>query len=88
MKATTRSRITAGLSALALSLGLAVASPIAATAAVWQEDYYHNYFYSFQSCDKRGYAMKHYEKIQGFLSWHCHRHPSEVKWSMDVYWAT
>lgn len=97
-----RSRFTAGVSALALAAGLAVASAVPATAAplsaeaqgavalmsAWQEDYRHNYFYSEESCNKRGYAMKYYEHVPGFLNWSCHLHPGETKWSMDVLWST
>jgi len=104
MRLKTRRRFVAGISALAMSVGLAVAGTLPATAAtlspevgkqgavgilsVWQEDYYHNYFNSISSCQNRGYAMINYEHIAGMLAYYCHLHPSESKWSMDIQWAT
>lgn len=55
---------------------------------VWQRRYYEDRFTSKTTCDKRGYAMKYYEEIDGFLNWQCHKVPGDTKWSMDVYWST
>lgn len=58
--------------------------------SAWQYNFYVDHFYSWETCDKRGYAMVNYDPdfVGKVMNYYCHKRPGDSRWSMDVLWIT
>lgn len=67
-----------------VALGFVVVSAAPSQAVGVSYDYYHNYFYSAETCKARGNTL--IRENNPYFSYYCHRHAGQTKWSMDLFY--